>query len=131
LGHDVVCVDNNPKKIESLHRGIIPIFEPGLAETTEEVVLTDQLQFTTDNKFATLRKDAKFIAVGIPYAAEGASSNLCYVFAAAQKVAEAINKFKAIIIKSTAPVGISQSVAEAIRKASPNAEFAVASNLEF
>jgi UDPglucose 6-dehydrogenase len=131
LGHDVVCVDNNEIKIASLKAGQIPIYEPGLSETLEEVVVTGKLQFTTDTHAATQRCDAIFIAVGTPNAADGASSDLSYVFGVAVEIAHAINSFKVIIIKSTVPVGTSRKVSEIIKRIAPAADFEVASNPEF
>ena len=66
FGHDVICVDKDPAKIEKLNRGAVPIFEPGLDQLMARNVEAGRLSFTTDLKAAVDGAEAAFIAVGTP-----------------------------------------------------------------
>ena len=131
FGHDVCCVDRDPSKIDRLNAGIMPIFEPGLAELVTGNARAGRLTFTTD--LATGIKDAEaiFIAVGTPSRRGDGHADLSYVHAAAQEIAEALTGYAVIVNKSTVPVGTGDAVEDIIRKAAPAAEFAVVSNPEF
>jgi UDPglucose 6-dehydrogenase len=131
IGHDVTCVDFDMRKIEALKKGQIPIHEPGLADMMDEVLVAGRLHFTTDTLAATRAADAVFIGVGTPTSADGASSDLTYVFGAAADIAKGIDRFKVIVVKSTVPVGTCRKIAAAIKAVAPHAEFEVASNPEF
>ncbi|MCU4653051.1 UDP-glucose/GDP-mannose dehydrogenase family protein [Roseibacterium sp. SDUM158016] len=131
FGHDVVCVDKNPAKIEMLERGEVPIFEPGLDQLMAKNVEAGRLSFTTDLASAVAGADAIFIAVGTPTRRGDGHADLSYVMAAAEEVANALTGYAVIVTKSTVPVGTNRKVKQVVTKANPTAEFDVASNPEF
>lgn len=131
FGHDVVCVDKDSSKIDSLLAGKMPIFEPGLDHLVGANVAAGRLRFTTDLKEGVAGADAVFIAVGTPSRRGDGHADLSYVYAAAEEVAQAVSGFTVIVNKSTVPVGTGDEVERIVANANPNAEFAVVSNPEF
>ncbi|MBY6201659.1 UDP-glucose/GDP-mannose dehydrogenase family protein [Maritalea mobilis] len=131
FGHDVICVDKDPRKIEMLNAGQVPIFEPGLDTLMEKNVEAGRLSFTTDLATAVDGADAVFIAVGTPTRRGDGHADLTYVMAAAEEVAKALTGYAVIVTKSTVPVGTNRKVKQVVAKANPEAEFDVASNPEF
>ena len=131
FGHDVVCVDKDATKIDALHAGRIPIFEPGLQALVETNVKAGRLAFTTDLTEGVKGAEAVFIAVGTPSRRGDGHADLGYVFAAAAEVATAVTGFTVVITKSTVPVGTGDEVERILRDNNPAAEFAVVSNPEF
>jgi UDPglucose 6-dehydrogenase len=132
FGHEVVCVDNDISKIESLRAGIIPIYEPGLDEMVEKNRRAGRLSFTTDIKDALQGAQVVFIAVGTPASRRGDGyADLTYVYGAAKEIAPFLNDYKVVVIKSTVPVGTARQVARIIRETNPDANFDMASNPEF
>jgi len=131
FGHNVVCVDKDPKKIAMLNAGEMPIFEPGLEAMVKENVAAGRLTFTTETTEAVKNADAVFIAVGTPSRRGDGHADLSYVYAAAEEIAESIEDFTVIVTKSTVPVGTGDEVEARIRKVNPKADFAVVSNPEF
>ena len=131
FGHDVVCIDKNPAKIETLQQGEVPIFEPGLDDLLARNIAAGRLTFTTDLSAGVAGADAIFIAVGTPTRRGDGHADLTYVMAAAEEVARALTGYAVIVTKSTVPVGTNRKVAETVRRAAPDAVFDVASNPEF
>ncbi|MGV8929763.1 MAG: UDP-glucose dehydrogenase family protein, partial [Brevundimonas sp.] len=131
FGHDVVCVDKDPSKIERLERGEIPIFEPGLDDLVAANVRGGRLSFALDGASAIRAADAVFIAVGTPSRRGDGHADLSYVHAAAEEIAGLIEGFTVIVTKSTVPVGTGDEIERIIRERRPDAEFAVVSNPEF
>ena len=131
FGHTVTCVDKDPGKIDRLKDGVMPIFEPGLAELVGSNVKEGRLSFTLDAPDAIRNADAIFIAVGTPSRRGDGHADLSYVYAAAKEIAEHMEGFTVVVTKSTIPVGTGDEVEEIIRKTNPNAKFAVVSNPEF
>ena len=131
FGHNVICVDKDPAKIEMLNAGKMPIYEPGLESLVKENVAAGRLRFTTDAGEAVKNADAVFIAVGTPSRRGDGHADLSYVYAAAEEVAAQIEGFTVIVTKSTVPVGTGDEVEARIRKVNPDADFAVVSNPEF
>jgi UDPglucose 6-dehydrogenase len=137
LGHEVICVDKDPNKINTLMAGEIPIYEPGLSDLVKLNVARGQLRFTTDiNDAAEFDATLYFIAVGTPSKESDGSADLTYVYAAAEDAARAMKKaavsnFAVFVTKSTVPVGTSREVAKIIEKHLAPSQFAVASNPEF
>ncbi len=131
FGHDVVCVDKDPAKVDMLERGEVPIYEPGLDDLMAKNVAAGHLSFTGDLKSAVDGADAVFIAVGTPTRRGDGHADLTYVMAAAEEIADAITNYTVVVTKSTVPVGTNRQVKQTIAKANPKAEFDVASNPEF
>ncbi|QIE55488.1 UDP-glucose/GDP-mannose dehydrogenase family protein [Pikeienuella piscinae] len=131
FGHEVVCVDQQTEKIDTLNRGETPIYEPGLKALMAKNVDSGRLRFTTDLENAVAAADAVFIAVGTPARRGDGHADLSYVYAAAEEVAAAIDGFTVVITKSTVPVGANREVARRIRAARPDAPVAIVSNPEF
>ncbi len=131
FGHEVVCVDKNPGKIEMLDRGEVPIYEPGLDALLAKNVQAGRLSFTTDLAGAVDGADAVFIAVGTPTRRGDGHADLTYVYAAAEEIATALTGYAVIVTKSTVPVGTNRKVSDIVHKTRPDAEFDVASNPEF
>jgi len=131
FGHDVICVDHDPRKIEALQAGKVPIYEPGLEQLMARNVEAGRLSFTTELAEAVAGAEAVFIAVGTPTRRGDGHADLSYVMAAAEDVAKALNGFTVVVTKSTVPVGTNRKVKQTIAKANPDADFEVASNPEF
>ena len=131
FGHDVVCVDKDPKKIEQLKNGIAPIYEPGLEDLMAKNVNAGRLSFTGNLAEAVDGADAVFIAVGTPTRRGDGHADLTYVMAAAEEIATSLTGYAVVVTKSTVPVGTKRQVKQVVSKANPKAEFDVASNPEF
>jgi len=131
FGHDVCCVDLDQGKIDRLHQGVMPIYEPGLAALVTGNASAGRLTFTTSLAEGIAKADAVFIAVGTPSRRGDGHADLSYVYAAAKEIAAAVNRYTVIVTKSTVPVGTGDEVERIIREANPDAQFAVVSNPEF
>ncbi|WP_294228463.1 UDP-glucose/GDP-mannose dehydrogenase family protein [uncultured Shimia sp.] len=131
FGHEVVCVDKDPAKIEMLERGEVPIYEPGLHALMEKNVEAGRLSFTLDLEQAMDGAQAVFIAVGTPTRRGDGHADLSYVMAAAEEIARTAKDYLVIVTKSTVPVGTNRQVKQVVRKANPDLDFDVASNPEF
>ncbi len=128
-GNDVICVDIDPEKIDKLHQGQIPIFEPGLEGLVLRNVKEERLSFTTDIKSAVENSEIIFIAVGTPPDEDG-SADLKHVLAVARDIGKNMNGFKVVVNKSTVPVGTADKVTAEIKRHT-SLEFSVVSNPEF
>ena len=120
FGYNVHCVDNDEKRIESLERGVIPIYEPGLEEMVKKNKEAGRLYFTTDLAEAVERSLIIFIAVGTPSDSAG-SADLQYVYQVAETIGKLMRGYKIIATKSTVPVGTGKEIREIIKK-NQNAE---------
>ena len=134
MGVNVTCVDVNEAKINSLLKGQIPIYEPGLEEMVLRNHKEGRLHFTTDIRTCLDEVDVVFSAVGTPPDEDG-SADLTYVLEVAREVGRYMNKYLVLVTKSTVPVGTARKVKAAIQeeldKRKVNIEFDVASNPEF
>ena len=131
FGHEVVCVDKDPKKIEMLEAGNIPIFEPGLDTLLSRNVDAGRLSFTTELAEGIKDAEAIFIAVGTPTRRGDGHADLTYVYAVAEEIAATLDHYAVVVTKSTVPVGTNRRVLEIIQENAPDLEFDVASNPEF
>jgi len=131
FGHSVTCVDLDQRKIDALLSGIMPIYEPGLAELVASNVASGRLSFTTDLKAGVAGADAVFIAVGTPSRRGDGHADLTYVYQATRDIASAITGPLVVVTKSTVPVGTGDEVERILRDAAPDADVAVVSNPEF
>lgn len=130
VGHEVMCVDNDAKKIETLLRGEIPIYEPGLADLVTQNVAAGRLSFTTSTEEGVDHGDVVFIAVPTPPNPDG-SVDLKFIEKVAREIAPCLKGYKVVVDKSTVPVKTGEKVAETIQRYAPDAEFDVVSNPEF
>ncbi|MDO7853092.1 UDP-glucose dehydrogenase family protein [Hymenobacter convexus] len=134
VGIDVTCIDIDQKKIDNLHQGILPIYEPGLEEMVSRNVEKGRLHFSTNIGEAIKDCDVAFIAVGTPPGEDG-SADLKYVLAVARAIGENMNSYGVIVTKSTVPVGtaakVRTEIEQALAKRGADIEFDVASNPEF
>ncbi len=131
IGHDVVCVDNDEKKIDILKKGGIPIYEPGLEELIAKNVKAGRLHFTTSIREGVEKSLFLFIAVGTPPKEDG-EPDLSSIEKVAEEIGSAMNDYKIIIEKSTVPVQTGRWVRTVIERFSKKVkDFDVASNPEF
>lgn len=134
MGNRVTCVDINEQKIESLKKGIVSIFEPGLAPMVLKNIEKNNLLFSTSLKESIQDATIVFIAVGTPMGEDG-SADLQYVKAVAKEIGQSMTKKLLVVDKSTVPVGTADKVKEAIQqeldKRNVSIEFDVVSNPEF
>ncbi|MFI5327377.1 MAG: UDP-glucose dehydrogenase family protein [Candidatus Rokuibacteriota bacterium] len=131
LGNDVVCVDNDQKKIEALRAGQMPIYEPGLEEMVVRNKDDGRLSFTTDLPGGVRQADVIFIAVGTPPKDTG-ETDLSHVEAVATQIGRSMDRYKVVVNKSTVPVGTGEFVREVITRHQPRPiDFDVVSNPEF
>ena len=131
FGHEVVCVEVDESKVESLRQGHVPIYEPGLSELAVANQAAGRLSFTTSLKEAGRGAQAIFIAVGTPSLAEVGSADMHFVHDAARAIGQIIEDFTVVVVKSTVPIGAGDEVERIIAKHAPAGSFAVVSNPEF
>ncbi len=131
FGHEVVCIDKDPAKIESLRAGIMPIYEPGLAELVASNVRAGRLSFTTDLAEGIAEAGAIFIAVGTPSRRGDGHADLSYVYAVAEEIGQNLKNDAVVVTKSTVPVGTGDEVERILNEAHLPVRVAVASNPEF
>ena len=131
FGHSVTCVDKDAGKIERLHQGIMPIYEPGLDTLVERNCDAGRLFFTTDLKKAMQGAEAVFIAVGTPSRRGDGHADLQYVFAAVEDLAEYITDHTVIVTKSTVPVGTGAEIKKRLTGKVADELYSVVSNPEF
>lgn len=134
VGHDVICVDIDEVKVESLKNGTIPIYELGLAPLVQETYKNGQLNFTTDAASGVAHGAVLCIAVGTPPDEDG-SADLKHVLAVAETIAKNMNDNKIIVNKSTVPVGTADKVkikiSDVLAARQLDIRFDVVSNPEF
>ena len=131
LGNDVICVDNDKKKVEDLKNGIIPIYEPGLDELVVKNYNNKRLRFSTNLKDSISKSDIIFICVGTPSKKNGKGADLSQIFNVAKEIRSSIFKFKIIITKSTVPVTTGDEIEKIISQKISKKLFSVVSNPEF
>ncbi|EJF33083.1 MULTISPECIES: UDP-glucose/GDP-mannose dehydrogenase family protein [Enterobacteriaceae] len=134
VGHDVMCIDVDAKKVENLKKGEIPIFEPGLAPLVKKNYEEGRLQFSTNAEEGVNHGEMHYIAVGTPPDEDG-SADLKYVTSVARTIAQYMDSHKVVIDKSTVPVGTADKVRavmeETLKSRGLEINFDVVSNPEF
>ncbi|MEP7182516.1 MAG: nucleotide sugar dehydrogenase, partial [Betaproteobacteria bacterium] len=134
VGNDVLCLDVDARKIETLEQGGVPIHEPGLQPMIARNVAAGRLRFTTDVDAAVAHGALQFIAVGTPPDEDG-SADMQYVLAAARNIGRRMTAAKIVIDKSTVPVGtadrVRAAIAEELKARGVSIPVAVVSNPEF
>ncbi len=131
LGNDVICVDNDNKKINLLKKGIVPIYEPGLEEILKKNIKSKRIKFTSNISEAIKLSKIIFIAVGTPTAKDGISADLKNVYKVAKDISKNINNYKIIVNKSTVPIGTGDEVEKIILRKNKKNKFDIISNPEF
>ncbi len=134
-GNNVICVDVDDNKIETMKDGIIPIYEPGLEVLFLRNIVKKRLSFTTNLRDAVRNSEVVFLCLPTPQGGDGAA-DLQYVLKVADDLGQMFCDepelgFKVIVDKSTVPVGTSDKVRAAIKKHAPDFDFDVCSNPEF
>jgi UDPglucose 6-dehydrogenase len=131
VGHNVTCVDNDPRKIDMLRDGKVPIYEPGLEEVIHRNVSAHRLRFTGSIQEGVDNSEVVFIAVPTPQSAHG-DVDLSFIEKVAREIAGVLSDYRVIVDKSTVPVKTGEKVAESIKRYNKRgAEFDVVSNPEF
>jgi UDPglucose 6-dehydrogenase len=130
VGHHVICVDNDLKKVHQLQDGQIPIYEPGLEELVKKNVAAGRLTFTASIGDAVDASQVIFIAVPTPPQPDG-SVDLSFVEGVAREIAVHIKEYRIVVDKSTVPVKTGEKVAQTISRYNPGAQIDVVSNPEF
>ena len=131
LGNDVICVDRDVDKINNLKKGIIPIYEPGLAELVNKNYKNKKLKFSTNLNESVKQSDIIFICVGTPTKKNSSDADLTQVYKVAKEITNSISKFKIIITKSTVPVTTGDEIEKIILKKNSKNFFSIVSNPEF
>ena len=131
VGHNVICVDNDERKVKALQSGMIPIYEPGLEDLVHRNVAARRLRFTTSIEEGVDNSQVIFIAVPTPPQSDG-SVDLTYIERVARAIASVLKGYRVIVDKSTVPVKTGEKVADTIRRYNKaDAKFDVVSNPEF
>jgi UDPglucose 6-dehydrogenase len=131
VGHNVICVDNDARKVEALQAGKVPIYEPGLEEVIHRNVSAKRLRFTGSIQDGVENSQIIFIAVPTPQQPSG-EVDLSYIEKVAREIAGVLTSYRVIVDKSTVPVKTGEKVAESIKRYNRHgAEFDVVSNPEF
>ncbi len=128
-GNDVICVDNDERKLRMLKKGESPIFEPGLTDLLKKNIADERIVFTDSLEKAVRGSDIIFLALPTPQSEDG-SADLQHVLAAAKQIGKYMNGYKVIVNKSTVPVGTADRVHEIVAKET-TFDFDVVSNPEF
>ncbi len=131
LGNSVICMDDDTEKIDSLQKGIIPFYEPGLEEIVHRNMNRKSLSFTSHIQGRAKQAEIVFICVGTPQK-PGGEADLSYVETASKRIAEVIDSYTVIVEKSTVPVKTGSWVKRTVQLTnSRNVDFDVVSNPEF
>jgi UDPglucose 6-dehydrogenase len=131
VGHQVICVDNDLKKVDVLQAGGIPIYEPGLEQIVKRNVAAGRLRFTGAIADGVENSEVVFIAVPTPPNPDG-SVDMSFVERVAREIAGTMTEYKVIVDKSTVPVNTGEKVAETIKRYNKHkVDFDVVSNPEF
>lgn len=129
IGHNVTCVDIDENKINTMRKGISPIYEEGLEELMQKN--RDRLNYTTDYKSAYKDADVIIVGVGTPERVDG-SANLDYVYGVCTQIVQSVEKDSVVVIKSTVPIGTNDEIEKYLRdNVSKTIKINVASNPEF
>ncbi len=131
MGHEIICLDIDKKKIDNLNKGILPIFEPGLKTVIERNESDKRISFTTDKEKAINFAEIIFISVGTPQGKDN-KADLTYIKQASADIGKHMKDYKVVVDKSTVPVGTAELVRKIVKENQENPiEFDVVSNPEF
>ena len=113
IGHKVTCIDIDEKKVESMRKGVSPIYEPGLEELMLQNIEENRLFFTTNHEEGFANAEVVYIAVGTPEREDG-SANLSYIEQVAKDIAANVSHNIIVVTKSTVPVGTNHYIKQLI-----------------
>jgi UDPglucose 6-dehydrogenase len=122
VGHEVVGVDVDPRKVSWLNDGRVPFFEPGLPELLEKALATGRLSFTTDPALAAASADVHFVCVGTPQRKDSLAADLAYVDASVSALAPHLDRQSLIVGKSTVPIGTAARLTALVHRLAPAGE---------
>ena len=131
LGNEVVCIDKDSQKIETLNSGVLTLYEDGLEELFKKNVKDGRIRFTTSMKEGVSDADVVMIAVGTPPHPVTKEADMKYIHAAATELADYLTGYTVVATKSTVPVGTGDDVEALIANTNPFAQFDVVSLPEF
>jgi UDPglucose 6-dehydrogenase len=131
FGHTVTCVDVDARRLDDIRAGRMPFYEPGLSEIVQRGMAAGRLHFTTDVGDAVRGSLVLFITVGTPDKEDGSGADLSQIDAAAQSLANHIEDYRVVVLKSTVPVGTSQRIRALLTKTLSPGSFDIVSNPEF
>ena len=131
LGNDVICIDKDENKIKALQSGQITLYEDGLEALLQKNFRNGKISFTTSMQQGVTDADVVLIAVGTPPHPVTKEADMQYIFAAAEELAQYLNNYTVVAVKSTVPVGTGDKVEALIRDQNPSADFDVISVPEF
>lgn len=131
LGNNVVCIDKDENKIKALQAGQITLYEDGLEALLQKNFRNGKISFTTSMQQGVTDADVVLIAVGTPPHPVTKEADMQYIFAAAEELAQYLNNYTVVAVKSTVPVGTGDKVEALIRRQNPSADFDVISVPEF
>jgi len=128
-GNHVICIDKDKKRIDDLNHGIIPIYEPGLAEIVKHNIAAKRLFFSSDLAYGVVNSKVIYLAVGTPSADDG-SADISAIVEVVTQIAEIMDGYRIIVTKSTVPVGTYKIVSDIISSRTDQ-PFDYVSNPEF
>jgi len=131
IGHNVICIDIDKKKIDKLNRGLIPIYEPGLEELVKRNSEQGRLKFSLDLSLSIKNSNIVFICVGTPTNKITKKADLKYLFNVTRNIKNNLNKYKLIVTKSTVPVMTGDKIEKILNIKKNKNKFDVISNPEF
>ena len=131
LGNNVICIDKDENKIKALQSGQITLYEDGLEALLQKNFRNGKISFTTSMQQGVTDADVVLIAVGTPPHPVTKEADMQYIFAAAEELAQYLNNYTVVVVKSTVPVGTGDKVEALIREQNPSADFDVISVPEF
>ena len=131
LGHDVVCIDKDSTKISALNNGQMTLYEDGLAELLNKNRQAGKIKFTQSMEEGVAQADVVLLAVGTPPHPVTKEADLQYIFAAAEELAQYLQGYTVVAVKSTVPVGTGDRVEALIKKVNPQADVDIISVPEF
>lgn len=131
FGWKVTCVEKDATKLQMLHDGGVPIYEPSLDTLIARNVEAGRLSFTGEMETAVREAELIFLAVGTPMRRGDGHADLSYVFKAVEEIAPYLTGYTVLTTKSTVPVGTAQEIETRLRELRPDADFSICSNPEF
>ena len=131
LGHDVICIDKDENKIRKLQNGQVTLYEDGLEEMLRKNFVAGKIKFTTSMQEGIENADVVLLAVGTPPHPVTKEADLQYIFAAAEELAQYLQGYTVVAVKSTVPVGTGDKVEALIKETNPTADVDIISVPEF